>query len=110
MSGFSLADLHHNLVRSLRGRCIQHDGGIVASNGQRHEHCGTCHARCGPESLGLAGDMEVARSWGSDSLELRWPCPGCGCEVTQETTALSSIADAANVQDDPLCHRCRRAE
>lgn len=107
MSGFSIADLHHALVRSLGGRCLRTAGGIVAKDGRRHEHCGTCDARCGAESLGFSGGVEVARVWGSDAFELRWPCPGCGREVTQETTALSSLTDAQAVESDPLCYRCR---
>lgn len=109
MSGFSIADLHTAIVRSLRGRCLQTADGLIAKNGDRHENCATCSARCGAESLGFAGAMEVARVWGSDAFELRWSCPGCGCEVSQETTALSSIDDAASAQADPLCFRCRRA-
>ena len=107
MSGFSLADLHTNIVRSLRGRCLRTETGLIAKNGDRHEHCGTCNARCGGESLGFSGGVEVARAWGSDAIELRWSCPGCGRETTQETTALTSIQDAAEVLLDGMCYRCR---
>lgn len=107
MSGFSIADLHTAIVRSLRGRCLQLAGGLIARNGDRHEHCGTCKTRCGGEVLGFSGGVEVARVWGSDAIELRWACPGCETETTQETTALASMQDAKTVQADPLCYRCR---
>ncbi len=109
MSGFSIADLHTAIVRSLRGRCLQTADGLIAKNGDRHENCATCSTRCGAESLGFSGGVEVARVYSSDAFELRWPCPGCGAETTQETSALSSLVDAASVQADPLCFRCRRA-
>lgn len=107
MSGFSIADLHTAIVRSLRGRCIQVSGGLVARNGEKHEHCGTCQTRCGSEALGFSGGVEVARVWGSEAIELRWRCPGCKREVTQETTALASLADAEEAKRDPLCYACR---
>ena len=107
MSGFSIADLHTAIVRSLRGRCIQVAGGLIARNGEKHEHCGTCQTRCGSEALGFSGGVEVARVWGSEAIELRWRCPVCKREVTQETTALASFNDAAIVQGDPLCSKCR---
>lgn len=107
MSGFSIADLHTAIVRSLRGRCLQVAGGLIARNGDRHEHCGTCQTRCGGEVLGFSGGVEVARVWGSDALELRWACPGCGRETTQETTALASFSDAAQARADPHCYACR---
>ena len=59
--------------------------------------------------LGFSGGIEVARVWGGDAIELRWPCPGCGRETTQETTALSSMADADDVKRDSLCCACRIA-
>jgi len=107
VSGFSIADLHTAIVRSLRGRCLQVDGGVVARNGDKHEHCGTCQTRCGGEALGFSGGVEVARVWGSDAIELRWACPGCGRETTQETSALTSFSDAAQVRADPHCYACR---
>ena len=107
MSGFSIADLRTAIVRSLRGRCIQVAGGVVARNGDKHDHCGNCQTRCGGESLGFSGGVEVARVWGSDAIELRWACPGCGRETTQETSALTSFSDAAQVQADPHCYACR---
>jgi len=108
VSGFSLADLHENIVRSLRGRCLRTEAGLIAKNGDRHEHCGTCLTRCGGEDLGLSSGVEVGRSWGSDVFELRWTCPACSREVTQETTALSSLADAEEAKRDPLCYACRK--
>lgn len=107
MSGFSIADLHFGLVRSLRGRCLRLGDGLVAKNGDRHENCATCHTSCGPELLGYSGNISVAKDWTSGGIELRWPCPRCGVETTQETTALASIRDAEEVHRDPLCYRCR---
>lgn len=109
MNGFFLSDLHLNIVRSLRGRCLQTETGLVAKNGERHEHCGTCLAQCGGENLGLSDGLTVGRVWGSDKIELRWACPGCSVEVTQETTALDSLANAKEAQRDPLCHKCRKS-
>lgn len=108
MSGFSIADLHTAIVRSLRGRCIGVTGGLIARNGDRHEHCGTCQTRCGGEVLGFSSGVEVARVWGSDAIELRWRCPGCARQVTQETTALASMTDAEEAKRDPLCYACRK--
>ena len=107
MSGFSMADLHANIMRRLGGKCRRIDGGVLAYNGERHEHCGTCSARCGTEDFGFSADVEIARTYGSEAIELRWACPGCGVTVTQETTALGSLIDAEAVKQDPLCSRCR---
>ncbi len=108
MSGFLIADLRTAIVRSLRGRCLQTASGLIARNGDRHEHCGTCETRCGGEALGFSGGVEVARVWGSDAIELRWKCPGCTRDVTQETSALASLADAEEAKRDPLCYACRK--
>ena len=108
MSGFSLVDLHLNIVRSLRGRCLRSEDGLISKNGDRHEHCGTCLAQCGGEDLGMSDGVSVGRAYGSDGLELRWACPGCSVDVTQETTALTSLSDAKEVKRDPLCNKCRR--
>ena len=108
MSGFSLVDLHTNIVRSLRGRCLRTEDGLIAKNGDRHEHCGTCLTRCGGKDLGLSHGVEVGRSYGSDAIEIRWSCPSCGCEVTQETTALASLTDAEEAKIDPICYACRK--
>ena len=107
MSGYHSLELQRALVRSLNGRCMSNADGVLAKDGEMHENCATCQARCGDGLLGFTGGVEVARVWGSDEIELRWPCPGCGCEVTQETTALASFAEANEVKRDPLCYRCR---
>ena len=108
MSGFSLIELQRALVRSLHGRCVQDGPEVLAKDGERHESCATCETRCGSGSLGFSGGVEVARVWGSDAIELRWRCPGCRREVTQETTALASMADAEEAKRDPLCYACRK--
>lgn len=107
MSGYPFLDLQRGLVRSLNGRCERNGSGVLSKNGERHENCATCDARCGFEEVGFSGGIEVARVWGSDAIELRWKCPGCGREVTQETSALASFADAEETKRDPLCYRCR---
>jgi hypothetical protein len=107
MSGFSIADLHAKIIRRLGGRCVRTDTGLIAYNGERHEHCGTCQVMCGREGLGFSGGLEVVRTYGSEAIALRWACPVCGVVVTQETTALGSLIDAEAVKQDPLCHRCR---
>ena len=108
MSGYPVLELQRAVVRSLNGRCVRDGSGVLAKDGERHENCATCETRCGAGELGFSGGVEVARVWGSDAIELRWPCPGCGCEVTQETTALASLADAEEAKRDPLCYACRK--
>lgn len=108
MSGYPSLEIQRALVRSLNGRCVPNGGGVLAKDGEWHENCATCRAFvCGAGLVGFTDEVEVARVWGSDAIELRWPCPGCGCEVTQETTALASLAEAQEVKRDPLCYRCR---
>ncbi len=108
MSGYPFLELQRAVVRSLNGRCVQDGPGVLAKDGERHENCATCEARCGAGLVGFSGGVEVARVWGSDAIELRWKCPGCKREVTQETTALASLADAEEAKRDPLCYACRK--
>jgi len=108
VSGYPALNLQRALMRRLGGRCIQTSGGILARNGEAHADCSTCNTPCEGAALGFSGGVEVGRVWGSDAIELRWPCPSCGAETTQETTALTSIEDAAAVQRDGKCYRCRR--
>ena len=110
MSGYPFLDLQRAMVRSLNGRCVWDRDGVLAKDGERHENCSTCNARCGAGAIGFSGGVEVARVWGSDAIELRWPCPTCGVEVTQETTALSSFSDAEEAKRDPQCYRCRQTD
>lgn len=67
--------------------------------------CDGCDARLG--QLGLADDG-VSLSMSAGALNLVWKCPGCGCEVSEETTALGSLKQVAEVRSDGLCYRCRR--
>lgn len=108
MIGFSLIEMRRALVRSLNGRCVQVGSVVLAKDGEQHENCATCETRCGSGSIGFSGGVEVARVWGSDAIELRWLCPACRREVTQETTALASLADAEEAKRDPLCYACRK--
>jgi len=108
VSSYPFLALQRALVRSLNGRCVQDGSGVLAKDGERHENCATCEARCGSDEIGFSGGVQVARVWGSDAIELMWPCPSCGREVTQETTALASLAEAEEVKRDPLCYACRK--
>ena len=107
MSGYPALNLQRVLMQRLGGRCVQTSSGILARNGQSHADCSTCNTPCEGASLGFSGGVEVGLVWGSGSVELRWSCPGCGRETTQETTALTSMKDAADVLRDGKCYGCR---
>jgi len=107
VSGYPAVNAQRALVRRLGGRCIQIGGGILARNGEAHADCSTCDTPCEGVNLGFSDGVEVGKAWGSDAIELRWLCPGCGCSVTERTTALRSMADAAEIKANGLCYRCR---
>lgn len=109
MSGYQALNLERTVMQRLGGRCIQTTNGILARNGEAHADCSTCNTPCEGAALGFSGGVEVGRVWGSDAIELRWACPGCGRETTQETTALTSFSDAAQVRADPHCYACRES-
>ena len=108
MSGYAALGIQRTLTQKLGGRCVQTSSGLLARNGEAHADCSTCNTPCESKILGFSAGVEVGRSWGSDAIELRWMCPSCGQETTQETTALSSMCDAEEVLKDGLCHRCRK--
>jgi hypothetical protein len=108
VSGYPALLLQRSLMGKLGGRCVQTSAGVLARDGSQHADCSTCNTPCESAALGFSGGVEVGRVWGSDAIELRWACPGCGCETTQETTALTSFSDAAQVQADPHCYACRK--
>lgn len=99
------------IARNLRGSCrLMPDGSLLARDGARHSDCSTCAAPCE-----IAGDMGLADAgvrlikepgW----LSLEWQCPGCGTTVSESTAPLHAIKDAASIQADPLCFRCRKPE
>jgi hypothetical protein len=67
--------------------------------------CDGCDMKTGV--VGLAGEgVSLVKS--QSGLDLVWNCPGCGCEVTEETSALQSLWQAAEVKADGLCYKCRR--
>lgn len=106
--GSVLPDLHSQLVTSLRGGCKPiRNGMIVARNGDVIPDCSHCLTGCSAAQLGLSGEMEIGAVWGDSGIELRWSCPGCGTQVTQDTSPALSILDAAECHGDPLCYRCR---
>lgn len=107
MSDYPALNIQRALMQRLGGRCIQTSSGILARNGEAHADCSTCNTPCEGANLGFSGGVEVGRVWGSNEIELRWKCPGCGRETTQETTALTSFSDAAEVKRDGNCYRCR---
>lgn len=107
MSGYPALLMQRTLMQQLGGRCLKTSHGILARNGESHADCSTCNTQCESAKLGFSGGLEVGRVWGSNEIELRWSCQGCGCTVTQETTALRSLADAVNAKVDGLCYRCR---
>lgn len=101
--------LNRVIAQRLRGVCrLEGDGSVLARDASKHADCSTCHAPCEHTTdLGLAASgVRIAQS--SEGLCLEWACPGCGITVTEQTDALRSLADAATVQADPLCHRCRQ--
>lgn len=80
--------------------------GNRAATGGACEQCGECNRGFG--DAGVSSGMAIPRVRGSD-VELTWKCPGCGGETVESTTALGSLAAAAEVEADPLCYRCRKA-
>lgn len=104
----SASSMYGGLVRILNGRCLPSKGGVLSKHGELLSDCNGCKARCGGELQGYSNGVEVVRTWGEDTIELRWGCPSCGARVVQSTTALRSFEDANEVKRDPLCYRCRR--
>lgn len=69
------------------------------------EECNGCDSGAKVEQIGLTGSMEIINDGGQ--MRLRWPCPGCGFPVNEDTSALSAIEDAREIEKDPLCVACR---
>jgi len=67
-------------------------------------NCFGCESRSGEMGMADAG-FSLERKHGV--LRLSWACPGCGITVTEDTSLMSSAADAKVVAADPLCHHCR---
>lgn len=72
------------------------------------EECNGCDSNSKVEQIGLTGSMEIINDGGQ--MKLRWPCPGCGHPVNEDTSALSAIADAREIEKDPICAACRNRQ
>lgn len=72
------------------------------------EECNGCDSNAKVEQIGLTGSMKIINDGGQ--IKLRWPCPGCGFPVSEDTSALSAIADSREIEKDPLCVKCRNRE
>lgn len=90
--------------RTISGREFDGDGREAAPG----TACATCGDRCERPrgDLGLAGDCRLVAD--GAGVQLVWACPGCGCDVAENTTALTAERDAAVVAADPMCVKCRR--
>lgn len=82
-------------------------GAVVAGRGEACIHCQVgCSAGSTAASLTL-GNIEAFPK--GEAVELRWACPGCGASVTEECCPLDALRLSADIERDPLCHRCRKA-
>lgn len=92
-------DLQHGRDTDLSGFAAGVGGACVNCEG-----CSTPRGELGlvGERTRLVGDIE--------GVNLVWACPGCGGEVTENTTPLKANIDAAGAEADPLCCRCRRKQ
>ncbi|MFD2298365.1 hypothetical protein QRO11_12210 [Paracidovorax citrulli] len=95
--------MHHCKVNVLSPRAIDGSGWPI-DMGSACDKCQGCDNRQG--EIGLAGGARLIGA-GND-LQLEWPCPGCGRPVVEDTTALTSHADAERIARDPLGNCCRR--
>lgn len=104
--------LRGKIVRRLRGQCridVRTGAGLSLLGDRQSDYsCATCWAPCERHV-----ESEVAAADGfslvvaGDEAKLKWPCPGCGCEVSENTSILLAHFTAAEVAADPKCHRCR---
>jgi len=69
--------------------------------------CQGCETKSGRLALSSAQEIEVKRQHGQ--LLLCWSCPTCGREVAEETTPLTSLSQAKEIDVDRLCSKCRTA-
>lgn len=102
------------LHRRLRGQCRINllTGNAItlelASVSSGNEACTTCAAPCGNwHANGLAGEFCNVRLVEGASV-IEWVCPGCGVNVSEESTVLGHIEAVRAIELDPLCGRCRR--
>lgn len=76
-----------------------------------------CHECAGCDSLSRNQDLGVPHGATiipgtvilshDGQAKLRWPCPGCGAYVYEDTVPISSTEHAKAIALDPLCCTCR---
>lgn len=71
------------------------------------DECVGCDSTAKREQLGITELAEIIMDNGQ--MKLRWPCPGCGFPVVEDTTPLTAISDSYAISKDPLCVACRVA-
>jgi hypothetical protein len=89
----------------LQPRAIDGNGWPIGQT-EACQRCQGCDNKGG--ELGLTGFEEISLKRSHGDVLLFWSCPSCGCEVTEETSALQAIQAAKLVDADRLCYRCRR--
>lgn len=99
----------YEISRRIRGKCKPYKKGLLAADGFFHADCSTCFATCGDmDDMGLAfSGVVITQDW--NGLNLKWKCPGCGCDTYQETVLMSAARDAEQIAADSLCCKCRKA-
>lgn len=98
-------------VRRMRCRLDLTAGSEFSWNADRGAKGMACVGCDGCDSgYGVVGVAEegINLVQSQSGLDLVWRCPGCGCEVTEGTSALRSIGQVEEVKRDGLCYRCRR--
>ena len=82
-----------------------------------HEMPG-CHECAGCDSLARNQDLGLVDGAATipgtiimsheGQAKLRWPCPGCGTQVYEDTVPISAIEHAQAIAEDALCFTCRQ--
>lgn len=98
---------HHCKVNIIKGYAL--DGRAwPATLSDACKTCQGCECGLGQVSMSSTVGIYIAHSQGGTNLS--WSCPGCGKEVTEDTTALAADDAAAAVGDNRLCFYCRKKE
>lgn len=98
------------IARRNKRRCVRQGEDVISSAGERHEDCSTCYTPCGnTDDLGLA-EQGFRLITIAGQLHLRWACPSCGTDVSEETELLRSTDHARAIRADALCCKCRRTQ
>jgi hypothetical protein len=99
---------HHCTVNLLKGYALD-SGEWPAEVDSVCKRCQGCDSAFGEQ--GIAGDGILLRmDDAGQRVVLSWECPGCGSGIVEGTTPLSSLTDALQIKDDPLCWRCRKVQ